>query len=119
MHPQKKMQKSMALQTKFRIKGQEYSLSLDTTKPDRNYDDENYAEWFISAEDGRLLEITVWKNLDGSFSHDGTVEAYKNEGDFQNGMLLDMKKIKIRLKEHEDTTTSPQQERISEGDASL
>lgn len=91
----------MKLQTKFRIKGREHSLLLDTENPDRNYDDENYAEWFVTAEDGRVLEITVWKNEDGSFTCDGTVEAYKNKGDFEDGRLLDKKSI--RLKEYDTT----------------
>ncbi len=89
----------MTLHTKFRIKGQGYSLLLDTTRPDRNYDDENYAEWFVTAEDGRILEITVWQNPDGSFSGDGTVEAYMNRNDFNNGMLLDKKNIRLWKKE--------------------
>ena len=86
---------SMMLQAKFRIKGQDYSLSIDTAKPDRNYDDENYAEWFVTAEDGRILEITVWKNTDGCFSNDGIVEAYRNNGDFEDGKLFDKKSIKL------------------------
>lgn len=86
----------MALQTKFRIKGQEHSLLLDTEKPYRNYDDENFAEWFVTAEDGRVLEITVWKNTDGNFSNEGIVEAYKNRGDFEDGRLLDKKSIKVK-----------------------
>ena len=93
--------KGMTLQTIFRIKGHGYTMLLDTTKTDRNYEDENYAEWFVSAEDGRIFEITVWKNPDGSFSHDGIVEAYKDRSDFNDGMLLDKKSI--RLKDYEDT----------------
>ena len=86
----------MALQTKFKIKGQEHSLLLDTEKPYRNYDDENFAEWFVTAENRRVLEITVWKNTDGRFTCDGTVEAYKNRSDFNRGMLLDKKSIKVK-----------------------
>lgn len=85
----------MILTTTFKSKGREYSLSLDTDKADRNYDDENYAEWFITASDGRILEITVWKDAQGRFTHDGTAEVYKNKGDFEDNMLLDKKEIKI------------------------
>ena len=90
------LQKSMALQTKFRIKGKEYHLALDTTRPDRNYSDENFSEWFVTAEDGRVLEVTVWKDKDGSYSNDGEVEAFKNRNDFEDGLLLDIKHIKLK-----------------------
>lgn len=89
----------MVIQTEFRIKGQAYSLLLDTENPDHNYDDENYAEWFVTAEDGRIMEITVWKNMDGSFTHDGIVEAYRNKHDFEDGLLLDKKIIKLWKRE--------------------
>lgn len=85
----------MILATTFKSKGREYSLSLDTDKPDRNYDDENYAEWFIKSDDGRILEVTVWKDELGRFTNDGTVEVYENEGEFEDNLLLDKKGIKL------------------------
>ena len=92
----------MILKATFKSKGRVYSLSLDTDKADRNYDDENYAEWFITADDKRILEITVWKDALGRFTHDGTVEVYKNQGDFEDNMLLDKKYIKL----HDDTSNN-------------
>lgn len=85
----------MILATTFKSKRREYSLSLDTDKADRNYDDENYAEWFIKADDGRILEVTVWKDELGRFTNDGTVEVYENEGEFEDNLLLDKKGIKL------------------------
>lgn len=87
----------MILTTNFKSKGKKYSLFLDTGKPDRNYDDESYAEWFITAEDGRILDVTVWKDWQGRFTNDGTVEVYENEGAFEDGMLLDKKAIKLHI----------------------
>ena len=87
----------MILKTEFKSKGREYSLLLDTDNPDRNYEDENYAEWFVTADDGRILEVTVWKDAQGRFTHDGTAEVYKNKGDFEDYMLLDKKEIKIKI----------------------
>lgn len=86
----------MILTTVFKSKGREYSLSLDTEKPDRNYEDENYAEWFITTEDERILEVTVWKDAQGTFTSDGTVEVYKNKSDFEDGRLLDKKSIRLK-----------------------
>ena len=85
----------MILATTFKSKGREYSLSLDTDNADRNYDDENYAEWFIKSDDGRILEVTVWKDELGRFTNDGTVEVYENEGEFEDNLLLDKKYIKL------------------------
>lgn len=85
----------MILATIFKSKGREYSLSLDTDKADRNYDDENYAEWFIKSDDGRILEVTVWKDGFGRFTNDGMVEVYENEGEFEDNLLLDKKYIKL------------------------
>lgn len=87
----------MILTTAFKSKGREYTLSLDTDKADRNYNDENFAEWFITADDKRILEITVWKDEQGRFTTDGTAEVYKNQGDFEDNMLLDKKEIRIRI----------------------
>ena len=87
----------MILTTAFKSNGRGYSLSLDTDKADRNYNDENFAEWFITADDKRILEITVWKDEQGRFTTDGTAEVYKNQGDFEDNMLLDKKEIRIRI----------------------
>ena len=84
------------LTARFRSKGREYSLSLDAACPDRNYDDENYAEWFVKAEDGRILEVTVWKDGLGWFTQDGTAEVYADKGAFEDGLLLDKKHIKLK-----------------------
>ena len=85
----------MILTATIKVKGREYSLSLDTDKADHNYEDENYAEWFIHPKDGRILEVTVWKDNKGRFTHDGIVEVYENQGDFEDGMLLDKKNIRL------------------------
>ena len=87
----------MILTTAFKSNGRGYSLSLDTDKADRNYNDENFAEWFITADDKRILEITVWKDEQGRFTTNGTAEVYKNQGDFEDNMLLDKKEIRIRI----------------------
>lgn len=87
----------MILTTAFKSKGTEYTLSLDTEKADRNYDDENYAEWFVPTDDGRVLDVFVWQDGCGRFTTDGIVEVYKDMGDFEDGMLLDKKGIRIRL----------------------
>lgn len=86
----------MILTTVFKSKGREYSLSLDTEKPDRNYEDENYAEWFVTGNDKRILEVTVWKDVAGRFTTDGVVEVYKNKSDFEDGQLLDKKSIRLK-----------------------
>ena len=86
----------MILTTAFKSKGREYTLSLDTDKADRNYEDENYAEWFITTEDERILEVTVWKDEQDRFTNDGMVEVYKNKSDFEDGMLLDKKSIRLK-----------------------
>ena len=86
----------MILTATFKSKGREYSLSLDTKKPGRNYEDENYAEWFVTAKDKRILEVTVWKDDSGNFTDDATVEVYANKGVFEDGLLLDRKHIKVR-----------------------
>ena len=85
----------MILTATFKSKGRAYSLSLDTEKPDRNYEDENYAEWFVTANDGRVLDVTVWKDEQGRFTNDGIVEVYKNYGAFEDGTFLDKKSIKV------------------------
>ena len=85
----------MKLTANFKSKGGVYSLSLNTDKPDRNYDDENYAEWFVTADDGRILDVTVWKDGSGRLTNDGTVEVYADNGDFEDGLLLDEKPIKL------------------------
>jgi len=87
----------MILTATFKSKGREYFLSLDTDKPDRNYDDENYAEWFITAENKHILEVTVWKDSHGRFTKDGTVEIYANMGEFEDDKLLDKKSIRFTL----------------------
>ena len=81
--------------TSVKSKGKVYSLSIDQSKPDRNYDDENYAEWFIE-QDGRIFDVTVWKGADGQLTNDATVEVYTNQGDFEDGNLLDKKNVKFR-----------------------
>ena len=87
----------MILHATVRIKGRSYDLSLDTDKTDRNYADENYAEWYVTCADGRILEITVWKDGIGRFTRDCVVEAYRNKGDFEDGKLLDVKRIKAKM----------------------
>lgn len=87
----------MILTATFKSKGREYSLSLDTEKPDRNYDDENYAEWFITAQDNRILDVTVWKDCKNQFTKDATVEVYKNAGDFEDDLVLDKKNLRLRF----------------------
>lgn len=84
------------LTTTFKVKGREYSLSLDTDKADRDYEDENYAEWFVTAEDKRILEVTVWKDTHGDFTSDGIVEVFKNRREFEDNLLLDKKSIKVK-----------------------
>lgn len=86
----------MILTTTFKVKGREYSLSLDTDKADRDYEDENYAEWFVTAEDKRILEVTVWKDTHGDFTSDGIVEVFKNRREFEDNLLLDKKSIKVK-----------------------
>lgn len=85
----------MKLTATFKSKGIEHTIFLNTEFPDRNYDDENYAEWFITAEDKRVLEVTVWKDARGAFTTDGTVEVYKDIAHFEDGDLLDKKSIKL------------------------
>ena len=91
--------------TTFKIRGREYSLALDTAAPDRCLDDENYAEWIVTNDDGRVLEITVWKLPDGRFSNDGIVEIFGNWSDYRNGLLQDKKTIKIKNNENTAPTT--------------
>ncbi len=86
----------MILTATFKSKGKKYSLSLDTDRPDRNYEDENYAEWFVTADDGRILEVTVWKDANGLFTSDGTVEVYSSNSAFEDGFLLDKKYVRLR-----------------------
>ena len=72
----------MILTSTIKVKGKAYELSLDTLKADRNYEDENFAEWFIHPKNGCIIEVTVWKDNESRFTNDGTVEVYKNQGDF-------------------------------------
>ena len=95
----------MILTAIFKIRGREYSIALDTTTPVRCLDDENYAEWIITADDGRVLEVTVWKLPDGRFSNDGIVEIFGNWSDYRNGLLQDKKSIKIKNNENAAPTT--------------
>ena len=87
---------SMVLETSFRVRGRECSLALDIATPVRCLNDENYAEWIVTADDGRVLEVTVWKLPDGSFSNDGIMEIFGNWSDYRNGLLQDKKSIKIK-----------------------
>lgn len=89
----------MILTATLKSKGRVYSLSLDTDKPDRDYDDENYAEWFVTAEDGRVIDVTVWKDNNGALTKDATVEIYKNRNEFCSNLLLDKKQIKLKKRE--------------------
>ena len=86
----------MALTTTIKVKGREYSLSLHEKDARCNSDDENFAEWVVFTDDKRVLEVTVWKDGLGRFTSDGIVEVYKNKTDYNNGLLLDKKKIKVK-----------------------
>ena len=87
----------MILQTTFRSKGGTYPLTLDAEKADRNYDDENYREWFVTADDGRILDITVWEDESGCVTKDGMAEVYASQGDFEEGLLLNKKSISLHV----------------------
>ena len=80
---------------RLRVKGKAYSLPIDAAQPHRDKEDENYAEWVVTAADGRVFEVTVWKDGNGVLTDDASVEVYDNEDDRADRMLLDKRTARM------------------------
>ena len=74
----------MKVKTSIVIKGGPVVFSLDTTRLDRNYSDENYAYWIEQDKFGFFHEVNINKTDDGEFKSTGIVNTWFDLGRFED-----------------------------------
>ena len=88
----------MMLSATINVGVRKFLLGLDTSKPDRNYADEDYIEWIVSFPDGPVFDVTMWNDDIKSASCKGTVMIYADMGAFEDDSPMGSKHIKFREK---------------------
>jgi len=76
----------MIVKTNLFVSGTFQPQTFDTRFLDRNYDDEWYAYWIFTDENGNIHEVNIDKNVsDGFFKNSGTDKIWFSYGDFVDG----------------------------------
>lgn len=88
----------MIYTTIFNIGGRKYLLDLDTEKADRNYEDEDYMEWFVTFPDGIVLDITMGKLAAYPQVHEASLEIYNSMGAFEDDQPTEARIISLKAK---------------------
>ena len=81
----------MKVKMELYIELQHRVFELDTNELDRNYDDEPYAYWIVKDDFGYMHEINIDKDDDGNFLLTGMDYVWFDYGDFEDGVLADVK----------------------------